>query len=64
MTEEYLYNVLRSIERHKICLLEYADDDYYKALDKIGLISQGWDSYLTPLGNSVLEMLRNKFEKW
>jgi len=64
MQDRMLHNVLKNIEKTKICSVEIIDHDYYKALDKVGLISIDWETKITDLGKSVMEMLSNKFEKW
>lgn len=64
MEDKVLYNVLKTIKKNKSAGDSAPDSAYVNALATIGLISAGWDTYLTTLGESVLGMLQNKFEKW
>lgn len=64
MEDQLLYSILKYIKQEKICNLHIAGTNYYFALETIGLIKRDWDTTLTSLGENVLSMLSNKFERW
>jgi len=64
MEEKVLYNVLKNIRRDKSDGGAAPDREYIKSLANIGLITNDWDMYLTSLGESMLNLLKKKFEKW
>lgn len=65
MEEQVLYNVLKSIQRDKTPGNSAPTTKYITSLIETGIITEDWDkTYLTSLGNSILDKLRAKFEKW
>lgn len=64
MEEKVMYNVLKTIKRDKSAGNSVPDPGYVKALVDVGIVTNDWDTFLTPLGNSILSMLQGKFEKW
>lgn len=65
MEEKVLYNVLSDISRNGNGTNQAPDYNYIKSLESIGLIKLDYDrTYITNLGASVLNLLRQQFEKW
>jgi len=64
MEDKVMYNVLKTIKQDKSAGNSVPDSGYVKALAEVGIVQDGWDTFLTPLGHSILSMLQNKFEKW
>ena len=57
--ENVLYNCLKEVSQYKR-IKSYTDSNYREALATIGLIEAGWDDTLTPLGQTILDLLDNK----
>lgn len=63
MEEKVLYNVLKQVAR-KESITAAPDWKYVDALAEIGMIKNGWDRELTPLGVFMLNTLENKINPW
>lgn len=62
--EEVMLKVLKEIKKGGTGDLASPNSSYLDSLKELGFIERGWETKLTSVGESQLNYLSNKYEKW